>query len=346
MKVGTMQRAGSRKTGGDKRVIGAVCAFICLLIALFLRADSWAQQPERIARIGYMMGAGSQNDPRFVAFKQDLGDLGHINGKNVAIEFRSAEGRLERIPGLVSELVQLKLDVLVISGQPGVRAAKNTTKTIPIVMLGSFDPVATRIVDSLAHPGGNFTGITNLGRDLSGKRLELLKEANPRTSRVGVVWNPETPGPHQAFKEYEAAARALKMQLQPFEVRTGSTDFESVFREASKGRVNALITARNSVLDHYRKQIAELAIKLQVPSMCERPPYVEAGCLMAYLTDEQWSYRRAAYYVDRILKGAKPADLPVEQPTKFELVVNLKTAKQIGLAIPPNFLARADRVIK
>jgi putative tryptophan/tyrosine transport system substrate-binding protein len=293
-----------------------------------------------------MTAGGSQNDPRFVAFKQGLRDMGYIDGKNTAIEFRSAETRLERIPGFVTELVQLKLDALVISGQPGVRAAKKTTKTIPIVMVGSFDPVATRIVESLAHPGGNFTGITNLGRDLSGKRLELLKEANPRTSRVGVVWNPDTPGPHQAFKEYEAAARALKMQVQSLEVGSPGGDFEAVFREASKGRANALITARNAVLDRHRNQIAELAIKLQVPSMCERTPYVEAGCLMSYLTNEEWSYRRAAYYVDRILKGAKPAELPVEQATKFELVINLRTAKQIGLNVPPNVLVRADRVIK
>ena len=306
-----------------------------------------AQQPGKIPRIGYMTVSSSVNNVTFMAFKQGLRDIGYIEGKNIAIEFRSAEGKLDPIPDLVNELVRLKLDVLVIPGLPAARAAKKATSTIPIVMVASFDPVATGIVDSLAHPGGNFTGITTLERDLSGKRLELLKEVKPRITRLGVLLNPDTAGPHQAFKEYESAAHALKIQLQSLEVRwSPPADFETILNDATKARVHALITARNSLLDRHRNRIADLAIKLQVPSMCERKLYVEAGCLMSYATDQEWSYGRAAYYVDKILKGAKPADLPVEQPTKFDFVINLKTAKQIGLTIPQRVLGRADKVIK
>jgi putative ABC transport system substrate-binding protein len=293
-----------------------------------------------------MTAGGSRSDAGFVAFNEGLREIGYIDGKNAVIEFRSAEAKLDRIPYLVAEFVQLKLDVLVITAQPAVRAAKKATRTIPIVMVASFDTVATGIVDSLARPGGNITGVARLQRELGGKRLELLKETNPRITHVGVLWNPDSPGPHQAFKEYEAAARSLKIQIHSLEVQSPTDDFETVFKDATKTQVNALITARNSVLDRHRNRIAGLAIKLQVPSMCERSQYVEAGCLMSYSTNEEGSYRRAAYYVDKILKGTKPADLPVEQPMKFEFVINLKTAKQIGLTIPPNVLARADRVIR
>jgi putative ABC transport system substrate-binding protein len=326
----------------NRKVLGLLTA---LVLVSFEPAK--AQQPGKIPRIGYMVVGGGVKDVPFVAFTQGLRDLGYIEGKNIAIEFRSTGGKLDLIPDLVNELVRLKLDVLVIPGLPAVRVAKKATSTIPIVMVASFDPVATGIVDSLAHPGGNFTGITTLERDLSGKRLELLKEVKPHITRLAVLLNPDTPGPHQAFKEYESAAHALKIQLQSLEVRWSPTaDFEEILNDATKARVHALITARNSLLDRHRNRIADLAIKLQVPSMCEREFYVEAGCLMSYSTDIEWNYRRAATYVDKILKGAKPADLPIEQPTKFELVINLKTAKQIGLTIPPNLLARADRVIR
>jgi putative ABC transport system substrate-binding protein len=253
---------------------------------------------------------------------------------------------VDRFPSLVAELVQLKVDVLVVSTLPAIRAAQQATKTIPIVMVTTQDPVATGLIDSLARPGGNMTGLATLGRELSGKRLELLKETVPRLSRVGVFWDENAPGPKIGFKEYESAARALKIQLQSLEVRGPNSDFEGVFQAAAKGRVNALITITNPLLTRYAKRIADLAIKNRLPSMYERAEYVNAGGLVSYSTSDLEPYRRAAYFVDRILKGAKPADLPVEQPTKFEFVINLKTAKQIGLTIPQSVLYRADRVIK
>jgi len=280
------------------------------------------------------------------AFQQGLRDLGYIEGKNILVEYRYAEGNLDRVPSLVTELVQLKVDVLVLGSLPAIRAATQATKTIPIVMVTTVDPVATGLIDSLARPGGNITGLTRLTRQLSGKRLELLKEVVPRMSRVGVLWDPNGPGPIIAFKEYEAAARALKIQLQSLEVRGPNPDFAGAFQAAAKGRVSALINIRGTVFNRYQKQIADLAIKNRLPSMCEDSVYVEAGCLMSYATNDADQFRRAAALVDKILKGAKPADLPVEQPTKFEFIINLKAAKQIGLTIPPNVLARADRAIR
>jgi putative ABC transport system substrate-binding protein len=244
----------------------------------------------------------------------------------------------------VAELVQLNVDVLVVTA--GFRAAKQGTKTIPIVMVTTTDPVAAGLIDSLAHPGGNITGLTRLTRELSGKRLELLKEIVPTILRVGVLWDANVTTPGSAVKDYEAAAPALKLQLQSLEVRGPKPDLEGAFKAAAKGRASALVTILNPLLNLYQKQIADLAIKNRLPSMFESNYYVEAGGLMSYATDDAANFRRAAYYVDKILKGAKPADLPVEQPKKFEFVINLKTAKQIGLTIPPNVLARADKVIK
>ena len=244
----------------------------------------------------------------------------------------------DRLPGFAAELVQLKVDVLVSGTVSGIRAAKQATKTIPIVMMITGDPVALGLIDSLAHPGGNITGLTRLTRDLSGKRLELLNEAIPGVSRIGVLGGLTT--------DYESPARALKVQIVSLEVRGPNPDFEGAFQVATSGRVSALIVDTQGVTISHRKLIADLAIKNRIPSMCERSDYVEAGCLMSYSADEAESFRRAAYYVDKILKGTKPADLPVEQPTKFEFIINLKTAKQIGLTIPPNVLVRANRVIK
>jgi putative ABC transport system substrate-binding protein len=246
----------------------------------------------------------------------------------------------------VAELVQLKVDVLAIQNLAAIRAAKQATKTIPIVMVTTQDPVTSGIVDSLARPGGNITGLTTLARDLSGKRLELLTDVVPGISRVGVLWAADNQSAALGFKEYEAAAHALKIQLQSLEVRGPNPDLEGVFQAGAKARANALITLRDTLLLRYPKQIADLAIKNRLPSMFETSEYVEAGGLVSYSASDSESFRRAAHYVDRILKGARPADLPVEQPTKFELVINLKTAKQIGLTIPPNMLARADKVIK
>jgi putative ABC transport system substrate-binding protein len=293
----------------------------------------------------------ASGDPRtpghqIEAFRQGLQDLGYIEEKNILIEYRYAEGKLARVPGLVSELVQLKPDVLVLISLPSIRTAEQATKVIPIVMVIAVDPVATGLVDSLARPGANITGIATLTKDLSGKRLELLMELVPGLSRLGVLWDANAPAPAIGFKEYEAVARPLKIQIHSLEVRSSHPDFERLFQAAAKGRVNALITISNPVLRRYPKQIADLAIKSRLPSMHEGSPYVEAGGLMAYATKEADSFRRAAYYIDRILKGAKPSDLPVEQPKKFELVINLKTAEQIGLTIPQWTLMKADRVIK
>jgi putative tryptophan/tyrosine transport system substrate-binding protein len=322
----------------------------CLLLTLLLLTVSIvdAQQPKKVPRIGYLSGRGdpSTPDPLADAFRQGLRDLGYIEGKNILVEYRYAEGKLDRIPSLVAELVQLKVDVLVSPTLPAIRAAKQTTKTIPIVMLTNVDPVATGIVDSLARPGGNITGLARFMTELSGKRLELLKEVVPKISHVGVLWDADDPDAAIGFKEYEAAARALKIQLQSLEVRGPNPDLEGAFQAAAKGRASALITVRNLLLLRYPKRIADLAIKNRLPSMYEGSDFVETGGLMSYSSSDAESFRRAATYVDKILKGAKPADLPVEQPTKFEFIINLKAAKQIGLTIPPNVLARADRVIR
>jgi putative ABC transport system substrate-binding protein len=262
------------------------------------------------------------------------------------VEYRYIDGKMDRTPGLVAALVQLKVDMIVVTGLTPVRAAKEATKTIPIVMVTTQDPVATRLIDSLARPGGNITGLARLTRDLSGKRLELLKEVVPNMSRVAVLWNGDEPGAAIGWKQYEEAAGALKVQLQSLEVRGPNPDLEGAFQVAAKSRANALITITGSLLRRSAKRIANLAIKNRLPSMYEGNVYVEAGGLMYYSANEAESFRRAAIYVDKILKGSKTADLPVEQPTKFEFVINLKTAQQIGLTIPQWVLMRADRVIK
>jgi putative tryptophan/tyrosine transport system substrate-binding protein len=271
-----------------------------------------------------------------------------LRGKNILVEYRGAEGNLDRIPGLVAELLQLNVDVFVSGNLSAIRAAKEATKTIPIVIVYNEDPVAAGVVDSLAHPGGNVTGHTTLTRDLRGKRLELLTEVVPGISRVGVLVDPNAPRSDIAFKDYEAAARALKLQLQSLEVRGPNPDLEGGFHAAAKGGASALIALRTSVFlrNPNPKRIADLAIKNRLPSMYEESRFVEVGGLMSYTSNDAENYRRAAVYVDRILKGAKPADLPVEGPTKFELVINLKTAEQLGLTIPPSVLYQADRVIQ
>jgi putative ABC transport system substrate-binding protein len=332
-----------------------VLALSAMLFAVYVSAE--AQQPKKIPRIGYVSGSGDANNPGpFVeAFRQGLRDLGYVEGKNILVEFRFAEGQLERLPSLVAELVQLKVDVVVAAPLSAIRAAKQATKTIPIVMVTTQDPVATGLVDSLARPGGNVTGLTRLTRELRGKRLELLKEVAPRISRVGVlvekgmIAEAERIGAQArtlVFKDYETAASALKIQLQSLEVRGPNPDFEGTFQGAAKARVSALITVNTSLLNRYPKRIADLAIKNRLPSMYEGSDFVEAGGLMSYASNDTENYKRAATYVDKILKGSKPADLPVEQPTKFELVINLKTAKQIGLTIPQSVLYRADKVIR
>jgi putative tryptophan/tyrosine transport system substrate-binding protein len=321
-------------------VVGAMHLTLCF------PAD--AQQQGKIPRIGYVSSLGSPNNPGPLgeAFRQGLRDLGYIDGKNILIEARYLEGRLDRIPSLVTELVQLKIDVLVSTTSPAIRAAKQATQTIPIVMIITEDPVATGLVKSLARPGGNITGLTRMTRELSGKRLELLKEGVPTVLRVGILTGMGRTGVPTAFQEYDAAARTLKLRVKLLEVHGTNPDFQGTFREAIKSQLGALIAVRNGIILPHQKRIADLAIRNRLPSMHEGADFVEAGGLMSYATNEAESYRRAATYVDKILKGAKPAELPVEQPTRFEFVINLKTAKQIGLTIPPNVLVRADRVIK
>ena len=328
----------------NRKLVGIVAIVTTIAIC---GAVAQAQQPKKIPRIGYVSGADDLNNPGpEEAFRQGLRDLGYIEGKNILIEYRSQEGKADRGPSLVAELVQSKVDVLVLVTSPAIRAAKQATKTIPIVMVTTADPVATGLVDSLARPGGNITGLTRITRDLNGKRLELLKEAVPTTPRVGVLFQAGSTSGDSHFKEYETAARALKIELQSLGLRGQNPDFEAVFQTAAKGRVSALITITNSLTNFHRKKIADLAIKHRLPSMYERTANVESGGLLSYSANETESFRRAAVYVDKILKGTKPADLPVEQPTKFEFVINLKTAKALNLTIPQSVLFRADRVIK
>ena len=304
------------------------------------------QQPKRVPRIAYVSSGDPSTESRLAAFRRGLRELGYIEGKNIQLEYRYVEGKVNQAQSLVTELVQLKVDVLVVGFLPAIYAAKEATKTIPIVIVTPVDPVAGGIVDSLAHPGGNITGVTRLTRDLKKRRLELLREVVPRISSVGVIWDAGNENAAIAFKEYETTARALKIPIQSLAVRGPHPNFEESFQTAAKGHANALITIRDELINHYRKAITDRAIKNRRPSMYEGIEYVEDGGLMSYAASDSENYRRAATYVDKILKGTKPADLPVEQPAKFELVINVKTAKQIGLTIPANVLARADKVIQ
>jgi putative ABC transport system substrate-binding protein len=323
-------------------------SFGAMLFALCVPAE--AQQPKKVPRLGYLsVSDAATESARFEPIRLALRELGYIEGQNITTEYRYSEGKPERAAELAAELVGLKVDVIVAAGGPTwVQAAKNATKTIPIVMVGlGADPVEAGLVESLAQPGGNVTGITNLGRDLVGKRLELLKEAAPKIARVAVLFDPANPVTVKASKKnLQTAARALHMTIESWEVRAAS-EFEQVFAAVTKWRADGLYPAGGGpLLAVNRKRIAEFAVKRRLPSMGNRRWFVEAGGLMYYGADESDSYRRVAYYVDRILKGAKPADLPVEQPKKFEFVINLKAAKQIGLTIPPEVLARASRLIK
>jgi len=319
-----------------------------MLLALSFPAE--AQQPGKMPRIGYVSNrvkpTATAPDTVAVPFRQGLRDVGYIEGKNILVEYRYAEGKDERLPDLVAELIQLKVDVIVSATLRGIRAAKQATKTIPIVMVTTADPVAAGLVDSLARPGGNVTGLTRLTRDLSGKRLELLKESVPRVSRVGILWDASGQATDSGLKSYEAAARALQLEILSLALVAPEPNFQAAFEVAAKGRANGLITSTGALTISYQKRIAEFANKNRIPSMCERSDYVENGCLVSYGADEREQYRRAAFYVDKLLKGTKPADLPVEQPIKFEFIINLKTAKQIGLTIPQSVLYRADKVIK
>ncbi len=305
-----------------------------------------AQQPTKVARIGFL-GATSPSaiSGRLDAFRQGLRELGYVEGKNILIEYRYAEAKLDRLPALAAELVRLKVDVMVLAGPAAIRPAKEATNTIPIVMANDADPVGSGVIASLARPGGNITGLSNLAPEIGGKRLELLKEIVPSLGRVAVLGTSTTTGTAQVLKEMELAAGVFKLHLQYLDV-PGPKDIETAFREARKGSADAVLVLQGGVFNLQRKQIAALAVKSRLPAIYHAPEYVEDGGLMSYGVSVTDLYRRAATYVDKILKGAKPADLPVEQPKKFEFIINLKAAKQIGLTIPPNVLVRADKVIK
>ena len=328
----------------------AVPSILVAVVLLAHGVTAEAQQPKKVPQIGYLSVSDAASESfRSEPIRQALRELGYIAGQNITIEYRYSEGKPERAAELAAELVRLQVDVIVAAGGPTwVQAAKKPTKTIPIVMVGlGADPVEVGLVESLARLGGNVTGVTNLSRDLVGKRLELLKEAVPKIARVAVLYDPANPiTVKESKKNLQTAARALHMTIEFWEVRAAS-EFEQVFAAVTKWQPDGLYSAGGGpLLGANRKRIAEFAVKRRLPSMANRRNFVEDGGLMYYGSDESDSYRRVAYYVDKILKGAKPADLPVEQPTKFELVINLKTAKQIGLTIPPAVLARANRLIK
>ena len=328
----------------------AVPSILVAVVLLAVGVIAEAQQPKKVPRIGYLSALAPASESfRSEAIRLALRDLGYIEGQNIATEYRYTEGKTDRLTELAAELVRLKVDLIVVAGgEPYVRAAMNATKTIPIIMVGAGrDPVRAGLVESLARPGGNVTGFTTFSRELGGKRLELLKEAIPKLVRVAVLYDPAIPGTSREVKEdLPVAARALGLTLQPWEVRDAD-NFEKVFAALNKQRPDGLyVPGGGQLMNANRKRIADLALKIRLPSVYGTREYVEAGGLMYYGADQADSSHRVAYYVDRILKGAKPADLPVEQPTKFDFVINLKTAKQIGVTIPPEVLARANRLIK
>jgi putative ABC transport system substrate-binding protein len=325
----------------------AAVPLILVVVVLFaLEAIAEAQQPKKVPHIGYLvLNTLSSQVARMEAFRQGLRELGYVEGKNIVIDWRSADGKLERLPALAAELVRLKVDIIVTTGPTPTRAAKEATSTISIVLTNDPDPVANGFVVSLARPGGNITGLSSVAPELSGKRLEILREVVPKLSRVAVLGTSTMPGYAQLKREIELAAKAFGVKLDYLDV-LDSKHVETVYRAASKGRANAVLTLAGGILFTQRAQIMEFAVKNRLPVIYHDSRFVEAGGLMFYGVSLLDLDRRAAVYVDKILKGAKPADLPVQQATKFEFIINLKAAKQIGLTIPPDVLARANQVIK
>jgi putative ABC transport system substrate-binding protein len=323
------------------------CLTLCALhFALCVSAE--AQQQARIPKVGVLSGGSrSASGPgsRLEVIRQGLREVGYVEGKNITIVYRSAEEKFERLPALVDELIGLKVDVLVMSSTPAALAAKKSTSTIPIVFIGVSDPVAAGLVDSLARPGGNITGFSTIQEALAGKRLELLKETIPKLSRVAVLWDPQNPAFASQWKESQLAGRELGLQLYSMEVKSADK-FESAFSEAVKAGSAALAVTLSPFINPNQKRIVDLAAKSRLPAIYSRGDFVESGGLMSYGADRVEPYKRVASMVDKILKGRKPADLPVEQPTKFELMINLKTAKALGLTIPPVVMMRAEKVIK
>jgi putative ABC transport system substrate-binding protein len=318
-----------------------------LLSLLASLGTAAAQRPQKASRVGYLT-AGSQSDEgrqrRFEAFRQALRDLGHVEGQSIAFEFRWAEGQYDRLPALVAGLVGSKVDVIVVVGGAATRAAQQATRTIPIVMVAVNDPLGSGLVPSLARPGGNVTGTSLMAPDLVGKQFEVLKETVPKVSRVALLRNPANPASELQLREAEAAARALGMRLQTLEAR-GPEDIDRAFAAMTRERASALVVLTDSIFTNQRRQIAELAAERRLPAVYGHIEHAEAGGLLAFSANLLHLERRAAIYVDKILKGAKPGDLPVEQPTKLELIVNVRAAKAIGLTIPPSLLQRADQVI-
>jgi putative ABC transport system substrate-binding protein len=315
--------------------------------ALVVAGDvAQAQQPAKIPRIGFLISSSpSAMAPRMEAFRQGLRELGYIEGKNIVIEQRHADGKPDPLPALAADLVRLNVDIIVTSGPTATRPAKTATSTIPIVMTFDDDPVGSGFVASLARPGGNITGLSTLAPEIGGKRLELLKETAPKLSRVAVIGTSSRQGTAQVLKEMESAAGLIGVKVQYLNVQNPG-DLESVFQAAGQGQAEAVLLMQSPIFNSHRRKIADLASQKRLPAIYPASQYVEDGGLMSYGVNISDLDRRAATYVDKILKGAKPADLPVEQPTKFELIINLKAAKQIGLTIPPSVLARADRVIR
>jgi ABC-type uncharacterized transport system substrate-binding protein len=334
-----------KQASGNRKKFKFVSYALCTLL-FALCSSAQAQQPTKVPRIAYFSaGSAPSQASRFEVFRQGLRDLGYVEGKDIVIEQRYAEGKLDRVAALAAELVGLKLDVIVTGGPAATRSAKEATATIPIVMGFDYDPVGSGVVASLARPGGNVTGLSSLAPEISGKQLGLLREVLPKLSRVAVLGNSTEPGIRQLRNEAELVAAAFNVQLQYLDVLTPK-DIRVAFQTANKGRAEAVLALSSFVIISERTQIAELATKNRLPTIYPWPEFVEDGGLMTYGASSNDLFRRAATYVDKILKGAKPADLPVEQPTKFEFIVNLKAAKQIGLTIPQKVLARADRVIR
>jgi putative tryptophan/tyrosine transport system substrate-binding protein len=317
----------------------ALCALLVVL------CDPTHAQQTKIPKIGWLAVRPASAAFAIESFQREFRKLGYVDGKNIVFEYRYAEGKLDRLPALADEMVRLKVDVIIAPNTPAAVAAKNATKTIPIVFIDVTDPIATGLVDSLPRPGGNVTGFTTIGAVLAGKRLELLKETIPKLFRVAVLWNPKDSSSVQVWKESQLPARELGLQLHSMEV-SSADKYETAFKEATKARSGALVWMDSPLGSANQRLIVDLAEKYQLPAIYARRAVVENGGLMSYGINLDEAFRRAAVFVDKILKGAKPADIPVEQPTKFEFIINLKAAKQIGLTVPPNVLVRADRVIR
>ncbi len=321
--------------------------FTLAVIILSTYHPAEAQQAKKVPRVGFLVAGSPSSDAAWIeAFQQGLRELGYVEGQSIVIEYRYGEGKTKRYPGLVAELVQRKVEVIVVGGATATRAAKKVTTRVPLVMANVTDPVMLGLVASLARPGGNITGLTNLAPDLGGKRLELLKEVVPQLSRVAVLGDPSSPSHAPGWRETESAARSLGVQVQSLEVRAPNPDFAGAFSAIIRYRADALLTLSQPLIRVNRQKIVDFTVKRRMPAMFHTQKFAEAGGLMSYAADATDLYRRAATYVDKILKGAKPADLPVQQPTKFNLVINLKTAKALGLTIPPTVLYQATKVIK